>query len=226
MAQFNTPVGKHFWNAVIEGVSGFDVFRDDIKLIVENEQWARTLNALHVSLPATPDKTTDATALKTWKTLEQVKSEFDESSLTYETKHIDKVNKFINACKTRAKAFRIYRDAFTAFHLDLDHQCPLSEYLKTQFPGHRTRICTELGALETKHLTFPEVSTHMLKPASLTFLDFDLKWALESIVKRLKSPPPAAPPEQQPPADTPRRPLVVVYTKAHLEHMRACLLSM
>lgn len=230
MAQFNTPVGKHFWNAVIEGVSGFDVFRDKIESIVQNEQWAKTLNALHVRLPATPDKTTAATAENTWNTLKQVQSEFDESSLTYETEHIAKVNQFITACKTRAKAFGRYCDAFTAFLKD--SQCPLREYLKPQFPGHATQICKELGALETKHLTFPEVSAYIKQHNSLKFLDIDLKpgeepkkWALESLVKRLKPPPPAAPPEQ-PPADTPRRRLEVVYTKAHLEHMRACLLSM
>ena len=227
MAQFNTPVGKHFWNAVIEGVSRFDVFRDEIESIVQNEQWAKTLNALHVRLPATPDKTTAATAENTWNTLIQVQSEFKESSLTYETEHIAKVNQFITACKTRAKAFRIYCDAFTAFtDPRSDSQCPLREYLKPQLPGHATQICKELGALETEHLTFREVSAYIEEPTSLKFLDTALKWTLEAIVKRLKSPPPAAPPQQQPPADPPRRRLQVVVSNAHLEHMRACLLSM
>ena len=234
MAQFNTPVAVHYWNAVIQGVSRLNTFVD-INLNLDTKgKWVQTLNTLHMTLPPTPDKTTTATAENTWNTLIQVQSEFDESSLTYETEHIAKVNQFITACKTRAKAFGRYCAAFTAFLKD--SQCPLREYLKTQFPGHAIRICKELGALETKHLTFPEVSAYIKQHNSLTFLDIDLKpgqrrnkWILHDVLQELEPPPPAAPPQQQPPADPPRRGLVVYLsptTKAHLEHMRACLLSM
>jgi hypothetical protein len=238
-SQFNTPVAVHYWNAVTEGVSRFYAFVD-IKTEVHTSipPWAKTLKALQNQLPATPDLTYAQTAKNTWDTLVKVKSELDEfletSDVETTVENIDKVNKFIEACKTRAKAFRIYRTAFTAFLTD--SQCPLRTHLQSQFPGTATRICTELGALETKHLTFPEVSAYIDKPTSLKFLDTDPKpgqrhnkWLLSDVVQKLKPPLPAPPPKLQPPADPPRRRLEVVFTpasKAKLDCMRASLLSL
>lgn len=240
MAQFNTPVGQHMWKEVTHGVSQFNAFVQG-NSIVNTEQWANTLNTLHVTMPTTLDKTTpykhledSSTITKTWKTLVQVQNQLDELSHTVTPLTVT-INKYITACKNRTKAFRIYCEAFTAFLKD--SECPLREYLKAQFPGHATQICKELGALENKHLTFPEVSAHMNKPKSLTFLDIGLKrgerpkkWDLQDRVEllqqELKPQQSTAPPKQQQPADPPRRPLVVVVSKAQLENMRACLLSM
>jgi len=245
-SQFNTPVAVHYWNAVKVGLSRFYAFVD-IKTEVHTSipTWANPLKALQDKLPATPDLTNAQTAKNTWDTLLEVKRLFDEFLETSEVEttveNIEKVNQFIEACKTRAKAFRIYRDAFTAFLSA--KQCPLRDYLQPQFPGHATGICTELGALETKHLTFPEVSAYIDKRTSLAFLETTSKpgqrpnkWLLSDVLQHLKPPLPAPPPKPQPPADPPRRPLEVVFTpapskpttttKAKLDCMRASLLSL
>ncbi len=247
MAQFNTPIAVHYWKEVTDGVASFLAFVHPVTTLdTTTPQWIKTLDALHVTLlHPTSNTTNPQTAKKTWDALVEVKRLFDEFLETSEVEttveNIEKVNKFIEGCKNRAKAFRIYRDAFTAFLSA--KQCPLRDYLMSQFPGTATRICTELGALETKHLTFPEVSAYIDKRTSLAFLDTDLtplqrpnKWLLSDVLQKLKPPLPAPPPKPQPPADPPRRPLEVVFTpapskppttsKAKLDCMRASLLSL
>jgi hypothetical protein len=183
-SQFNTPVAVHYWNTVKEGLSRFYAFVD-IKTEVHTSipTWANPLIALRKNLPETPNLTTVDNAKNTWNTLLEVKRLFDEFLETSEVEttveNIEKVNKFIEGCKTRAKAFRIYRDAFTAFLSA--KQCPLRDYLMSQFPGTATRICTELGALETKHLTFPEVSAYIDKPTTLAFLETTSKPGQRSV---------------------------------------------
>ena len=229
MAEFNTPVGVHFWRQVTEGVSRFVAFVDNTwALDTSKVKWATTLNTLNVKLPATPSKTTAETAKKIWDTLLQVESELDEWSETNEIKDIEKAYIFITACKSRGKAFGLYRTAFTAFYGG--GQCKLCKYLAITFPANAPRICMCLGALEEEHLTFIDVEKDF---TSLSFLTHPQKCILADIVRGVpkKNKPNKQLEKEQPKpaqcADPPRKPLVVVLSdsKAQLEYMRACLLG-
>ena len=216
MAQFNTPVGVHFWRQVTEGVSRFVSFVDTkLALGTDKVEWAETLNTLNVTLPATPDKTTTTTAKTTWNTLLKVQKELDEWS----HKDIDRVYEWITVCANRAKAFDRYRNAFSAFCRN--GECNLRTSLeKTSFPATASKICKCLGALEEEHLVFIEIEVDFSNK-SLNFLTQAQKFDLAKIVRGAKKKKTA----QR--ADPPRKPLVVVLSdsKAQLEYMRACLLG-
>ena len=229
MAEFNTPVGVHFWRQVTEGVSRFVSFVDNTwALDTSKVKWATTLNTLNVKLPATPSKTTSATAETIWTTLTQVESELDDWTVTdvqdniIWLKHVTTAKIWIKACKSRTRAFRFYRIAFNAFHLG--GPCNLCKYLETFFPSWAHNICMSLGALEKEHLTLIDVGQDYEK--ELRFLSHLERCNLADIVRAIKLEIEQTKQELARRVP-PRQPLVVVLSdsKAQLEYMRACLLG-
>ena len=228
LPEMKTPVGVHFWNAVTSGVTGLNTFvqnstaRDpqpdrDGKLAwkgqtVWSSEWAKQLFGLRIQLDL---KTTRTSAELVFKTLLQVRTKLEDWDIEYKESDKDRVYKDIRHCRESAKAFRDYSVAFTAF--SKSKECTLRTYLAQKFSGHASAICTELGALETTHLTFREVYVHMNKVGSLKFLSSrDQKWALYDTVDELKRQLSTGTAIQS----------IGLGAQARLDCMRACLLGM